>query len=107
MSLYSGAVRSVNGKYVLDDPALADSMALAMDDAMADAYQKLKGSALPDKGKDDRRMLFVAIARGLLTYLQNHENDTIAAMNLTPNGGVAFDSQVNSVSLNIVTDPPA
>jgi len=107
MSLYSGAVRSVNGKYVLDTTALSDSMAQAMDDAMVDAYQKLKGSALPDKGKDDRRMLFVAVARGLLTYLKDHENEIFAAMKLTPGGGVAIDNQVNSVSLNIVTDPPA
>jgi hypothetical protein len=107
MSLYSGAVRSVNGKYVLDDAALQDSIAKAMDDAMVDAYQKLKGSPLPDKGKDDRRMLFVAIARGLLTYLQSHENDMIATMRLTPSGGAAVNNTVNSVAMNIVTDPPA
>jgi hypothetical protein len=107
MSLYSGAVGSANGKFVLDATALADSMALAMDDAMADAYQKLKGSALPDKAKDDRRMLFVAIARGMLSYLQDHHNEIFATMNLTPSGGNPIDFQVNSVSLNIVTDPPA
>src|SRR5438105_15687750 len=107
MSLYSGAVRSVNGKYVLDTTALSDSMAKAMDDAMVDAYQKLKGSALPDKGKEDRRMLFVAIAKGLLSYLRSHENDMIAAINLTPVGGSALNVTINSVSMNINTDPPA
>jgi hypothetical protein len=107
MSLYSGAVRNVGGKNVIDDTALQDSLAKAMDDAMVDTYQKLKGSPLPDKGKDDRRMLFVAIAQGLLTYLRNHESDMIASMSLSFGGGAAVDTTVNSVSMNIVTDPPA
>jgi hypothetical protein len=106
MSLYSGAVRNAAGKYVIDDAALQDSMAKAMDDAMVDAYQKLKGSPLPDKGKEDRRMLFVAIAQGLLTYLRSHENDMISSINLTPSEGTALNYTVNSVSMNISTDSP-
>jgi hypothetical protein len=106
MSLYSGAVRNVDGQFVIDETALADSMAKAMDDAMLDTYQKLKGSPLPDKGKEDRRMLFVAIAQGLLTYLRAHENDMIATMNLSF-GGPPATATVSAVNMNIQTDPPA
>jgi hypothetical protein len=107
MALFSGAVRFDGAKYVIDDTAIQDSMAKAMDDAMKDAYQKLKGSPLPDKGQEDRRMLFVAIAQGMLSYLRTHENDMVASMNVTPAGGPAVNLGVNTISANINTDPPA
>jgi hypothetical protein len=103
--LYSGAPRPVNGKLVLDDVALQDSMAKAMDDAMADVYQKVKGTALPDQGKDDRRILFCAIARGLLSYLQQHENDIMTSIRINT-GGPAIDENVTALTLNVTLDPP-
>ena len=74
MSLYPGAPRLQGGKFVLDDAAVAESMAKEMEDAMADLFSKVKGIApMPEEGKEDRRLLFVAIARGMLKYLNDHQ----------------------------------
>jgi hypothetical protein len=49
-----------------------DSMAEAMENALAQEYQKLKGEGLPDVGEEDRRMLFTAIAQGVVRHLKNN-----------------------------------
>lgn len=54
----------------------ANSLAQAMDDAMQEEWQRVKGEPLPSGlGEEDRRILFVAVARGLLQYLHEHEAD--------------------------------
>ncbi len=73
MSLYPGAPRQVNSTVVLDDTALQHSMALAIDDAMKDVFKQVKGRDMPDTNPEDRRILFVAIARGVLQYLSDHQ----------------------------------
>lgn len=75
MSLYPGAPRwdDEEEKWVLDDVALENSMAQAMEDAMKDVYEKIKGKILPERGKDDRRLLFVAIAQGVVKHLKEQE----------------------------------
>ncbi|GGX79759.1 hypothetical protein GCM10007160_03950 [Litchfieldella qijiaojingensis] len=49
-----------------------DSMAEAMENALAEEYQILKGEALPDMGQEDRRMLLSAIAQGVVRYLKDN-----------------------------------
>ena len=46
-----------------------DSMAAAMENALATEYLALKGSPLPEMGEEDRRMLLVAIAQGVTRHL--------------------------------------
>ncbi|MGB5569704.1 MAG: hypothetical protein WBM81_10420, partial [Sedimenticolaceae bacterium] len=48
------------------------SMAEAMEQALAQEYQKLKNEGLPDMGEDDRRMLFAAIAQGVVRHLKDN-----------------------------------
>jgi hypothetical protein len=48
------------------------SMAEAMEQALAQEYQKLKGEVLPDMGQEDRRMLFAAIAQGVVRHLKDN-----------------------------------
>jgi hypothetical protein len=36
-------------------------------------FLKVKGSDMSKAGQEDRRLLFVAIARGVLKYLKDHE----------------------------------
>lgn len=74
MTLYPGHPRKVDDAWRLDDTALTDSMAMAMEQAMSDVYSKVKEQSLPDVGKEDRRLLFVAIARGILQYLDDHQS---------------------------------
>lgn len=51
------------------------SLAEAIEQAMREEWLAVKGVALPDQGRDDRRLLFVAIARGLFVYLKANEDD--------------------------------
>jgi hypothetical protein len=92
MSLYPGAPQKVKdqignvvkdpttGKeiYALDDKALEQSMAKAIEDAMADVFEKVNGTPLPASGQEDRRVLFVALSRGILKYLQDHQKTIVA-----------------------------
>ena len=48
------------------------SMAESMELALAQEYQKLKNEALPDMGREDRRMLFAAIAQGVVRHLKDN-----------------------------------
>lgn len=75
MSLYPGAPRwdDEEKKWILDKEALENSMAMAMENAMKDVYKKIKGNVLPELGKDDRRLLFVAIAQGVVKHLKDQE----------------------------------
>lgn len=52
-----------------------DGMALAIEEAFANELLNLKGTPLPESSKDERRMLFAAIAQGVLYYLHDHQTD--------------------------------
>jgi hypothetical protein len=96
MSLYPGNPRKLaDGRYVLDDTALTNSMAEAIEEEMAYVYKKIKGSSLPDAGQEDRRLLFVAIARGVLKYLAEHQE----AIDALPGAGAS--AHTHDVTLNV------
>lgn len=48
-------------------------MAAAIEQAFADELSARKGTQLPDASAEERRMLFAAIARGVLGYLDDNE----------------------------------
>ena len=77
MPLYAGEPRKVDGEYRLDDTALADSMVKAMEDAMADVWNKMRGEPPPKEGRESRRMLMSAIAQGVVKYLKHHAADSL------------------------------
>ena len=104
--LYPGAPRWTGERFVLDDLALQNSMAKAMDDAMADVFQKLKGIPMPDHGKEDRRLLMVAIARGILIYLEQNQNSIINSLQVSVGGGTPFTESVTALDLNVSFDSP-
>ena len=101
MTLYPGGPRLVDGDYVLDDVALADTMAEAIEEEMAYLFQTVKGKELPEVGKDDRRLLFAAIARGVLKYLEAHQTDILAAVNIDHATGIHREHVVSGIDLNI------
>jgi hypothetical protein len=55
------------------------SMAAAMENALAEEYEKLKDQPLPETGEDDRKLLFAAIAQGIVRHLK----DNIGAFKVT------------------------
>jgi hypothetical protein len=95
MSLYPGYAREVDDDWKLDDAALADSMAMVMEEELNAMYGLLGRSALSEIGQEDRRLLFVAIARGVLRYL----NDHVEAI-----GTSRVSDHVHNVSLGITMD---
>lgn len=50
--------------------ALSGSMAKAMDEAFKNEWRAVKGGSVPSLGEEDRQILFVAIAQGLVAHLQ-------------------------------------
>ncbi|MGH8636741.1 MAG: hypothetical protein ACREUZ_06345 [Burkholderiales bacterium] len=53
-----------------------DSLAAEMEAAMKAEWLAVKGEPLPSPtGEEDRKIMFVAIARGLLQYLQDHRDE--------------------------------
>ena len=75
----------------------SNSMAEAIETAMQQELMAVRGIPLPADGQDDRRLLFVAIARGVLQYLKNHESETLNSITLnTPVlSGIAPVERVN------------
>ena len=57
---------------------LGDSMAAAIDAAMQEEWQAAHGAPLPGgPGELDRRILFAAVAKGVLRYLHAHRADLV------------------------------
>jgi hypothetical protein len=56
-----------------------DSLAAYIDQAMHNEWLAVKGEPLSadDRGADDRKILFAAIAQGLLKFLEDHLDDLI------------------------------
>ncbi len=52
-----------------------DSMAEAMEDAFKSEWNAVKGVGLPAQGEEDRRLLFSAIAQGVVKHLKERANE--------------------------------
>ena len=89
MSLKAGHVNDLSG-----------SLARAMEVAMAQEWQDVKGSPMPDTDPQDRLILFVGIARGLLGYLEAHQNDMVRSMTMDFGAG-DFEATITAVDLDV------
>jgi hypothetical protein len=78
-------------------PLKPDDMAAAMLTALPQAWKEVKGVDFPGGGQDDQRVLFIAIARGLLTYLKNNPSEIMNTIDLTAPPGGKITYTVNSV----------
>jgi hypothetical protein len=55
---------------------IAESMAAYIEKAMQNEWLAVKGTSLPGgPGDEDRKILFAAVAQGLLKYLYDHRAD--------------------------------
>jgi hypothetical protein len=76
----------------------ANSLASYIDDAMQNEWQAVKGSPLPSGlGEEDRRILFAAIAQGVLKFLFDHRADLITTS--TGGGG----SHTHTMNFTVTT----
>jgi len=60
----------------------SNSMAEAIETALKQELATL-GEVLPETGQKDRRLFFVAIARGVLQYLKDHQAELINTITIT------------------------
>lgn len=70
----------------LQETEFAGSMAEAMEDALGQEWFNLKSTPLPAQGQDDRRLLFVAIAQGVVSYLTANADAFNVAVTTTQTG---------------------
>jgi hypothetical protein len=80
-----------------------NDLANAMEGVMAQAWTAVKGPDVPFPGGDpsDRKVLFLAVAWGLLKYLETNQNDVINTIRLNQSGVGAVDYSVETLDLDI------
>ena len=78
---------------------VATDMAQAMVDQLDEAWQQVKGEPFPGGDRNDARIMFLAVARGLLLYLEAHQNDMVNSIQFS---GAGSPSNVASVDINTV-----
>ena len=82
--------------------SFSNSLAEAMDNAMKQEWQAVKGVPLPSAGQDDRRLLFAAIAQGIFVYLKANEDDFMDKLTLRDTGlGSDKEYEVTQLELNL------
>lgn len=76
-----------------------------MTDAIEAAYEKewakAKPNPLPAMGKDNRRLLFAGIARGILEYLAGKQTEFLTSIKAKDPAGVQTTYQVLETDFNI------
>lgn len=76
----------------------ANSMAKAIEDALKTEWASVKGKALPSTGEEDRRLLFVAIAQGVLRYLSEHDDTSLDVHSVQVTNHVGNDGKVRVIT---------
>lgn len=80
----------------------AGSLAEAMDNAMKQEWQAVKGVPLPSQGQEDRRLLFAAISQGIFVFLKAHEDELMNNISLEDVGvGSPKNYDVTQLELNL------
>ena len=78
------------------------SLAEAIDNAMKQEWQAVKGVPLPTQGQEDRRLLFAAISQGLFVFLKAHEDDLMNNISIEDVGiGSPKNYDVTQLELNL------
>jgi len=81
--------------------ALSDTgMAAAIEAAFVTEWLSVKGENLAALGQQERQILFIGIARGILQYLEAHQNEVVLSVTLR-RAGTVQTHQVTALNLNI------
>jgi O-methyltransferase involved in polyketide biosynthesis len=88
---------SLKGGHVSD---FDKSLAAAIEQALVDEWLAVKGQSLPAQGQDDRRLLFVAIAQGVLRYLKAHQNEILTSLTFDAGAG-SVTASVSALDLDV------
>ena len=94
MALKAGSVANFNG-----------SLAEAMEQAFQNEWLDVFGEALPGGGEQERKILFAAIAQGLLSYLQTNIDGSLEVdVSVTQVGGGGIQSTGGETEVRILTE---
>jgi hypothetical protein len=74
-------------------------MAAAIEAALGVEWQTAKNEPLPGAGQADRQLLFRAISRGVLQYLENNQGQIFTSLTLQ-SGGVTRTYTVTNANFN-------
>ena len=77
----------------------SNSMAEAIETALVQELA-LRGVSIPAPGQDTRRVFFVAIARGVLQYLKDHQTEVLNSITLNAPSLPTAPAEVAAVDLN-------
>ncbi len=80
-------------------------LAQAIEEEMDRLYTQIRGTPLPSAGAADRQLLFLAIARGILRYLEENQRTAVSSIKLQETGvplAAATSYTVTDLDLNIV-----
>jgi hypothetical protein len=77
----------------------------AIDEAFRQEWTRDHPNPLPEAGSQDRRLLFAAVARGLLTYLEANHNEIFETITLKTEGADERTYTVTATDLDIVIPP--
>lgn len=78
-----------------------DGLTEAIEAGFDREWQKAKGTPAPTSGSDDRRIMFAAVARGVLQYLKTHENELLRSITAHEPGGGPVSLGVEATDLGI------
>ncbi len=81
----------------------SNKLAELMEQELKVIYPQLKGISLSEAGSEDRRMMFLAISRGLLRHLKQEEDSTVTDITLQ-NGVTIVTHTVPGLTLNITIE---
>lgn len=82
----------------LDPNELTDRI----ESAFAAEWARMKTTPLPGAGSEDRRLLFAAVAHGVLAYLKSKESETFRSITLQPTlGGDSTKYNVTASELDV------
>ncbi len=73
-------------------PLTTNDLTEAIEEVMAEEYEKKKGTPLPGVGADDRKLLFTAVAGGVLKYLESKQGEVIKTIKVK--GGALGSTEV-------------
>lgn len=74
-------------------------MTQAMEEALAAAWQEVKGTALPTAGREDRQLLFTAIAQGVVRHLKDQAGVALSIKVTAPP-----DHEISAEVDNVLTE---
>jgi hypothetical protein len=86
------------GSAINPDP---NSMTALIEDAMQEEWLAVYGKQLPPSGKQDRLVMFAAIAKGVLRYLHRNQ-DAIGTDAVVAN---TIDAHSHTLQFDVAEDP--